>query len=356
MQKNKFSFTYRNDETELSFSPTTISPFGIDDIVGSRSKHVHHTKMKIKTSGYTRNGIDVPGEHTMDMPIEFAHAPLPYALVPNGWLPMAFANSSSFLVDRNVVSELAKTKRQTPGQQTKAVDFWMTKILSEQAVFNPILYAYESSYRKKPSFSEFIQSFKDAEKQIKDILPGSEVIRAGDEFFDATYRQLCDFDERYGKESEFLRSTIGLVVNRVGKGKEKNILKEIIKQADTSGVNRASLCVLSIISMLYEVNDGIETSIGREVLKTIKNDGDIFNRISDLRNIEIASVGASLFSDNPPTLCTCDDGVAKLWCATNPIAQFNNENLVDFTMSLDTRLFGRLDIDGVIEVKKFLSY
>ena len=161
--------------------------------------------------------------------------------------------------------------------------------------------------------------------------------------FEAAYSLVRDMLDKAEREKVFLKKISHLIANPVSDRDLPKIADIIISEAISVGLKLSSVAVLTALSCLYEAigRDFIRPS--RLLLKPkIKYDAKhAYNAISDLRNIELFAA-SNCISEEKYALCTCDKGIALLWCGLNP----NNFNLRDgkliFNMSINKTLFPRL--------------
>lgn len=353
-----YSLRYEAEESGdlIEFSPTFAEPLGLDALTalssdGQPPLELHFSSEKIVVNGAVRHG-----QSRIRTPVVF-HEPLRiFALVRGGWLPPPFAIPRCFLVDRNVVIELSKIREMNPSGIGQSVQYWLSFFEQNSAVFNPWPYAFEAGLRCKPTIEEFIKAYEDGVNELHTSLPDCTVMECNDVQYQAGYAQLEAFDKRSARESQFLQKTVPLIVNRVSRNREQKVLSEILTAADSLDINGRSLISLLVLSCLYENIDGVPPSIGRKIIKPKPNygEGDCYNAIADLRHIEIAMAVDSLFPEKAFSLCTCDKGIASLWCAA-PRGEVIKEGIIEVAFDTPSALFPRLDRNEISVLMNCLS-
>lgn len=223
----------------------------------------------------------------------------------------------------------------------------------ESTLFNPLLYAWEGSKRRTPSFSEFVDEFKDGALEIKKALPKCSVINYQKYEYENAYLIVKNFMSRTENEIKFLEIACPLLSMRIKQGNEKNIITKLIKAATQSNVEFNSITFIVALSCLYDDPHGIKRSIGRVILKPHKS--MIFNALSDIRSIELTVINQAAFGEKSFSLATRDHGLASLWCALLPIGdKFENNNDIKFGFDLTEALFPRLNQLEIKEIREII--
>jgi hypothetical protein len=339
------------DGDVIEFTPSQASPLGIVDLQALSNGTTDSVDMQFQSDSALINGDNNQGETRISARIEFHQSMAVFALVPGGWLPMPFAMPRQYLVDRNVVISMEKIRSGRNAANSEAFIWWLNLINDEDSVFNPLPYAYEASWRRKPSYGEFVDEFDRGTQEIRRTLPNCRVTEFQELHYRAAYEQLEAFDNRREDETQFLEIVCPLIFQRVGRNREEEILLRILSTADSCGVNKCSLVVIATLSCLYEDTHGL-ISVGRTILKPKPNysRNDAYNALSDIGHIELALAGNTYFPENGFHLCTRDIGIAMLW---STIAAHGTPRLtgeIDLSIDLSDELFQRLEIPKIHEL------
>lgn len=224
-------------------------------------------------------------------------------------------------------------------------------------MFNPLPYAFESGYKRKPTMAEFVAAYDEGVDELRKSFPKCEVVSYQRAHYQAAYAQLEAFDERNAAEIEFLRQTSRLVAERVPRRREREVLSKIVAAADCLRLNRAALVVLAVMSCLYEDTHGSSPSIGRRIIKPKRNYSaeNAFNALNDLRHVELAAAGQTYFGEKALHFCTCDRGIAMLWCALSLRGVSPTGGAIEFTFDLTNELFPRLSDEEILGLKELLA-
>lgn len=328
----------------IEFVPKFIRPLGVDQLLALTKNPSTALAFEVESEEAKVNGIIQKGQATIKTSIQFGQPSAIFSLVRGGWLPPPFTIPQRFLVDRNVVSALRKIREGSMDNHRTSVNWWLNFFEHGTALLNPLPYAFESGFRRKPSFKEFIESFNEGAMELRLSFPKCQVVTFGEHNYRAGYAQLLAFDRRLARESEFLIRVAPLVAMRAPRRSEKEILGEILRIGSSLEIVRGSMVSLSVLSCLYDDVQGEAPSIGRLIIKpkSVYTDQDAYNAISDLRHIEIAAAGQTYFSEGVFSLCTCDRALALFWSALALRGEVTKKDEIEFTFDLCEELFPRL--------------
>lgn len=337
----------------MEFAPNYVHPLGLSDLRMLLQHPKAAVEMNFEAAHPLINGQQQTGRANVKTKIAFNEPPTIYALVHRGWLPMPFAIPPRFLVDRNVVISLRKLRLGRLVSSGPALMWWTKLFEKGSATFNPLPYAFEAGFRRKPTMAEFVAAYDEGAAELREALPRCDVIRFEQVHYLAAYAQLEAFDSQSESESEFLLRTCPLVVDRTSRHKEQEVVGAILNIADQCRVPRTAFVVLAVLSCLYEDVHGSPPSIGRQVIKPKRTytEFDAFNALSDLRHIELAASGQAYFRENAFSLCTCDRAIALFWCALSLRGESLTGVGVEFTFDLTTDLFPRLSATDLESLK-----
>lgn len=340
----------------LEFMPRFVQPLGMSEL-RLLHKSTAAVELQLETDDPVINGERKTGRVNAQLTITFRKSPPIFALVRQGWLPPPFAIPPRFLVDRNVIIALRKLRLGQVALDSSEVQWWMKFFEEGRGMFNPLPYAFEAGYQRKPTMAEFVAAFDEGVTELRKGLQKCEVVSYRRADYQAAYAQLEAFDERSAAEIEFLRQTSGLVAERVPRRREREVLSKIVATADRLGLDRAALVVLVVISCLFEDLHGSSASVGRRIIKPKQNysTANAFNAINDLRHVELAAAGQTYFGENAFHLCTCDRGIAMLWCALSLRGVSPARGAIEFTFDLTNELFPRLSDEEILELKELLA-
>ncbi len=351
------NFTFKcqmDDGQTVNVTPVSIKPFGAEELLKSFNGVSQSYSLQIVGKNLTINGEVDSRFFKINTEIVFKQTPLPYALVPGGWLPMPLAMPTNFMVDRNVVAQLKNIKSGAQRLDTEAVEWWGNFFKDGTATFNPLSYAWESSKRRMPTYDEFYISIAEGTQELRMAFPLCKVIQFDEHALSSVYEVLSSFQARAEMETQFLVKVCPLIANIVAKGKEHSMLKQVIQIAKAHGIVSFSPIFTATISCLYEDNTGRQFSIGRKLLKpkAVYSPEMAFNAISDMRQLELTVAGHGCFGSEAFHLATCDKALAALWCAIEPIGEVNNESNITINYHLNKILTPRLsqeELESIID-------
>jgi hypothetical protein len=340
----------------VEIAPTHVRPLGVAAIRAFEVDESAPVEMELFSDGALVEGVERSDRVRMKAKVVFNKQTTIFALIRGGWVPMPFVIPPRFLVDRNVVISLRHIREGKTVANAESFQWWTLFFEHAGALFNPLPYAYEAGFRRKPTMAEFAAAYDEGATELAGAFPACEVVKFTDVNYRAAYCQLEAFDQRATREVAFLQSACPLVTHRVSRRNEWAIADEIACIADLQQVNRASLPCLAIMSCLFEATDGKTPAIGRRVIKPklSYSDDDAFNALSDLRHMEIAAAGQAYFNEGAFSLCTCDRPLALLWSALALRGEGTTNSSMDIAFDLTEEAFARLDADGIQKLKQLL--
>lgn len=341
----------------VEFGPTYVHPLGVSDLLALQQDNATAIQMQLVANDPLVDGEKQIGRATIKTSMIFGEPPTIFSLVKGGWLPLPFAMPPRFLVDRNVVISLRKLRLGQTVLNGQALVWW-TKFFEEgSALFNPLPYAFEAGFRRKPTMDEFIAAYDEGVMELHASLPKCRIIDFEQFHYRAAYMQLEAFDHRNERESKFLLCVCALIAERIPTHKEQDVLRTIISVADQSNIARSSLIVLAVLSCLFEDVHGKQPSIGRQIIKPKKiyTMANAYNAVSDLRHIELAAAGQIFFQEDAFSLCTCDRAIALFWSALSIRGESQVTDVIHFTFDLTTELFPRLGTAELLQLEAQLA-
>lgn len=341
----------------LEFNPTYVQPLGVTDLRALQQNNATALQMQLVATDPLVDGKKQIGLATIKTRIMFSEPPTVFSLVKGGWLPLPFAIPPRFLVDRNVVISLRKLRLGQTVLNGQALVWW-TKLFEEgSAQFNPLPYAFEAGFRRKPTMAEFMIAYDEGVMELRASLPKCTIIHFEEAHYRAAYAQLEALDRRANCESAFLLRVCPLIAERLPRHKEQDVLRAILNVADKNHVARSSLVVLAVLSCLFEDVHGELPLIGREIIKPNKNYtmAEAYNAISDLRHMELAAAGQIFFQEEAFSLCTCDQAIALFWSALSIRGESQGNDVIHLTFDLTTELFPRLSTTELLQLEAQLA-
>ena len=358
MTTGQFRFTFRSNEgDEALVEPHFVRPFDAETLLESDDGQCLGLDLEMQSRGMTLN--EERHEELFDVRarVQFPEALTVFSLVRGGWLPMPFTIPPRFLVDRNVVIQLRRIREGGNVPNSQAL-LWWTRLFEEgSAMFNPLPYAFEGAYRRKPTKAEFVQAFDEGSAEIEQALPACHVIRYNEQNYDAAYDQLEAFDRRAAREIAFLVAVAPMIAQRPSEAQLWTTAREVLNLADRHQIQKGSMPTLAALSCVFEDQQGSVRSIGRALLKpsATYTEADAFNGLSDIRHIEMTSAGQTHFGAESFAFCTCDRGVARFWSALALRGVPGEGDVIENTFDLGTDMFSRLDQAGILRLRDELS-
>ena len=352
-----FSFRAEYEEgRRIDIVPTFIHPLGAEEIRKLEEDDTSALDLTLEGDNAIVDGVASTGRATVKTKVAFNNPTTIFALVRGGWLPLPFAIPARFLVDRNVVISLRKIREGKVAANAQSLQWWTNFFAEGAGMFNPLPYAFEAGFRRKPTMAEFVSAFDEGASELSDALPKCHIVRFEDTHYRAAYAQLEAFDERNERETKFLQAVCPLVVQRVSRRREAEVAETIVRTADKYELNRGSFATLAVLSCLYEDMHGTTPAIGRRILKprSVYSESDAFNALSDLRHIELAVAGQACLKQDAFSLCTCDKPMTLLWSALSARGDSSSDGSIELTFDLTSDLFSRLNEGELVDLKQLL--
>lgn len=346
-----------NSGQRIDINPTSVCPLGPSDIRNLEIDKTSTVPLKLLSNIAYVNGEKKIGNISVDTNMVFDKPTSIYALVQGGWLPLPFAIPARFLVDRNVIIILRKIREGIITTNFESFQWWISFLNKSPVAFNPLPFAFEAGFRRKPTLAEFKSAFDDGVSVLLEAIPNCHVVQFENANYKGAYALLESFDRRNEHEVAFLQATCPLVVHRSNRRIGAKILEKIIQTADLYNVKRSSLATIVVLSCLYEDVHGTFSSIGRQILKPkrVYSEADAFNALCDLRHIEIAAASLVYFKQEAFFLCTCDRALALLWSALSPHGKLSSGKTITLEFDLTADLFARLNDSDLLKIKNRLN-
>ena len=354
-----FRFRAISDEGKVvELTPTFVRPYGALDVVTGNERR-QPLPLEIHGIDASIDGIAVaaPGHACLRAKISFSEPATIYSLVPGGWVHMPFAIPSRFLVDRNVVINIRRIREGRAVRDSNSLQWWTRLFAQGAGLFNPLPYAMEAGFRRKPTRLEFLAAFQEGVEELQNAFPSCKVVEYDEHAFAAAYALLEEFDRRTESETSFLLQAAPLVACRVCTSERWDAARGIAELADQLGVRRDSIATLATLSCVFEDSHGKVPSIGKKVLKPslTYTEVDAFNALSDIRHLEVAAAGHAFFGKESFAFCTCDKPLVRLWSAMNPHGEVASDGTADLTFSLTEELFYKQPEEDLKKLKALIQ-
>lgn len=344
-QKVEMKLKYVAETGEIvEITPHTFKSFSYSDLINNyyHPANTYNIEISVTPGNCVINGKKNKENITCSMPINFHNPPSIFALTQSGWLPFPFIKPANILVDKNVISNLRRIAEGTQSTNTQQNEWWLRFLKDSELLINPLLYAFENSYRRTPSFDEFCFSLQEATSEILNYFPNANVVTFTGKFR-TVYEILEKFSNRNSREIDFLSQTSPLIVNRVVDSELQVVQSQILEIANSLNLLGKSLAVLCVLACLYENKDGSGFLAARRLIKPKLNytEENAYNALSDLRCLEfyIASCG---FRNVVFSLCTCDRALAAFWSGIMPEEVSLDSTQCKFNITIGDHLFPRM--------------
>lgn len=344
---------------ELKFRPELVSPLGFQDLMAilnppeaATEPVTHPVEVFATQATITKSGTTGTGQVRMTARMGFNEKASVFALLTGGWLPPGVCPLNRFLVDRNVVNLLKRMAERPDDVPPAQRDYWLRFFEDPEVVLNPLPFAFEGSYRRRPSKAEFMAGFEEGQKAIRAAVPAAQVTKFEAMHFDGAYALLEAFKKRESRETTFLLEVAPHIWTRPSLAKSRGAENRVIEAAKRNNVSLGSMVVVAALSCIYEADNGI--SPARRILKPSQAYGKemAYNALADLRHLELKLAGARAIDDGEFALCTADEGLALFWCGL-PCAL--KEDRKTFRSQLTLDLFPRLGEPGLIRLGNRLA-
>jgi hypothetical protein len=350
-------FKYVSDQGEIvEVIPEKFTPLTYSDLVANGGSAQQYAIEVFAKSIKLPNGRD-EGPGTASFPITFRQPLTIYSLVEGGWLPPPFVLPANYLVDRNVIRTFVRIREDSSKRELAPTHWWLQSLEGFPILINPVLYASEGANQRTPSFQEFLSDLEEGSAEIKTFLPNAKLTEFAPKDYAAIYSVVTDSLERQKREVEFLLTTAPRVVDRVSRSHLLGVESQVLAAAKKLNLKAESLCVLAVLSCLYEKPDGSGFKAARGIIKPKKayTSKKAYNAVSDLRALEffLAALG---MEREPFSLCTCDKALAAFWCGLNAhSAKWETNSKFGCTISVNEQLFPRLSPDELKELAQRIS-
>jgi hypothetical protein len=339
----------------LEFVLSHTAPLTFQDITGDPSKPPYEIELFSEQMEWTVGGERTRKPGRAKFIVQFDKPLTVFALVVGGWLPPPFVLPPHFLLDRNVVSTLRQLQEEAARHDQVDTGWWL-KFFPVDALFHPILYAFEGSNQSAPTFEAFTDSFNQGAEILRNAFPGSSVATFTDVQYRVAYQQLVQVAARSQNEADFLLDSVPLIWQRVHGSKLRSIEELILAKADEHRLARRSFVVIAILSCLYEDRHGNCSQAARRIIKPRQRYSctQAYNALSDLRHLEFFIASDAIPGLPHFSLCTCDKALALLWSGLLPCPR-HADGVIEFTLSFTDELFPSLDDVGRSRLMKALQ-
>ena len=344
---------------EFQFRPELVSPFGFQDLIAildppeaATEPVTHNVELFATQATISKSGTNGTGRVRMTARMGFNEKVSVFALLMGGWLPPGVCPLNRFLVDRNVVNLFKKMAERPDDLPAAQRDYWLRFLEDPEIVLNPLPFAFEGSFRRRPSMVEFVAGFEEGQRAIRAAVPLAQVTTFEALHFDGAYALLEALKKREARETAFLLEVVPVIQNRPGATKTMRAENKVLEAAKRNNVKSGSIVVIAALSCIYEADTGI--SPARRILKPSPAYGkeEAYNTLADLRHLELKLAGARAIEDGEFALCTADEGLALFWCGL-PCAL--REDGKTFRSQLTLDLFPRLDEPGLVRLGNRLA-
>lgn len=346
-----------DDGTSVEVSPDYVRPLRPMHIRAIDADRNATVEIELECDDAVIDGKVITGRAVVKASIGFDRPATVYCLVPGGWLPMPFVIPRRFLVDRNVVIALRKIREGKVVANAETIQWWTGLLSDGSALFNPLPFAFESGFQRKPTMSEFVSAYDEGVAELGQAMPDCQIVRFESVHYRAAYEQLERFDSRNEREIRFLQTVCPIVAQRIARSSESDAVKSIFEAADAHQVARSSFVVIAVLSCLYEDVHGTIRAVGRQILKPASNylEATAFNALNDLRHIELTGAGQAHFDGDAFSLCTSDKALALFWSALSVRGAPFGKGATRFTFEVTRDMFFRLSEAELAPLLQLLS-
>lgn len=344
MKKIALKYITENGD-EAEFIPNKFIPLTFADLFPIND--FFEIKAEFDAGDAKINGEIIEDNGTVTMPTKFKSEMAVYAIVIDGWLPITYRNSERVIPDRNLISSIIQIESGNCKNKNPSIKWWLDFIGKYDVIINPLLYAIEGNQKKKPSYSEFCESFNKAVVKLSEYFPKGKIISFNSKkYYKAGYSILEEITANQKDEINFLLETAPLVSTPYSSEQLDKTQNKIDEKANKYNILGKSLLYILVISCLYERNDSKYFKAARKVLKPQKkySESDAYNTISDINILNFLIQSWSIFKE-PYPICTCDKGLVAFWSGLNPIQISSKNKKVNFEFTFNEYLFPRLNIE-----------
>jgi hypothetical protein len=245
-----------------------------------------------------------------------------FTLVPSGWLPAAFCESTLLLPDANLAGSFSLLDDEA--SKLRAVS-GLTEVSLLSMGTNRIsatLAAFESGQGNFPSYGEFSARVKSIALRLQRGFPGRQVVFPNHDVVNAGYAVFQEEFPAYKRNAAYLARTFSFISHRVDDTMLPRRYAELDALAAQWGVSPTSFAHLLVVDCLYDEGPRPkrEQRPGRLVLKPKKvfKDADLFNVLTDIMHMERLCKAHLMKKDERPVLCTMDHGLVQAWAMLGP--------------------------------------
>jgi hypothetical protein len=349
MSQTAMSFRYVDDSGQtVVFVSESIVPLGLESLSRStREAGSYHLSCRTNLVEFPDESSRLEGSRLVSFEMTFPRIPCVYALVEGGWLPPALLKSQRLILDKNIMSTLARPVDASAPEYAHGIEWWIGREEGAELILNPVLCALEPESRAEPSLQQFAHACDGAAEFLSTRLPRAKIVTYSKAHVEAAYTLVSDFAGRRRLEIQFLMEVAPRLTRRCEAVNLMQLEEQILATADSLGITGKSLTVLAALSCLYERADGGGLLAARQILRPSVSYSaeNAYNALSDLRIIEIQ---ISSFGLGEPTnhVCTRDVGIAGLWCMLGARgAKWAQSGGLVMNFSVGADLFERLHPD-----------
>jgi hypothetical protein len=277
------------------------------------------------------------------MNIKFHEPITAYVLLPDGWLPLAFAPASVVLVDRNIVATAKSIAEESKRADIPANKWWFRFLDNKNYTLHPMLAALEGNARRNPTYDEFVREFQQATESLKEVFPSANFVYFDENQYRTVYAIAENMRKRYESDVAFLIDASEHLQMVAPEGKLRTIEDTLLLISRSLDPKPSLFVVLAALSCLYENSKDSAANIGRNILRPKRDysESSAHNAISDIRALELLLIFQNLHV-RPPIYCTRDKALKDFWVAINSTQVVRSEDGFEFKLEFKKELFPRL--------------